>query len=65
VAVNSKADKTGSHKVLKGSQPKPSFTAGPAQNTGTVLGTAGTKALLFRARKELGPLEDPTQPVSE
>lgn len=69
MAVNSKADKTGGHKStgLKRTSyavaPVPGAVAPKA--TTTVLGTAGTKALLSRAKKELGPLADPNQMIGD
>lgn len=65
VAVNTKADKTGSHKSsgLKAtsySQAPP--TVDPLAGK---LGTAGTKALMIRAKKELAPIEDPTQAIAD
>jgi len=66
MAVNSKADKSHRHTVIKGSQPKPSYQSGPAPSQGaSVIGAAGTKALMYRAKKELTPLEDPTQPIAD
>lgn len=64
MAVNSKADKTGSHKTSAPSS-KPSFSAQSALSAGPVLGTAGTKALMLRAKKELAPLEDPNQSIAD
>lgn len=59
MAVNTKADKTGGHRSsgLKATSYSKSAPVPAAGAQG--LGTAGTKALLIRARKELSPLEDP------
>ena len=73
MAVNSKADKTGSHKSsgLKAKSfsagPAPSQSAPPAQRSGpaaTGLGMAGQKALIIRAKKVLAPLEDPSSALT-
>jgi hypothetical protein len=76
-AHGGKADKTGGHKLFSvppggGSHTQkpraiPAYTkvnapvAPPAQG----LGMAGQKALIIRAKKELAPLEDPTQNIAE
>lgn len=58
MAVNTKADKTGGHRS-SGLKAMSYSKSAPAPAGAQGLGTAGTKALLIRARKELSPLEDP------
>jgi hypothetical protein len=67
MAVKSKADKTGGHKSSGLKAVSYAQTSAPPAGAsgGTVLGTAGTKALMFRAKKELGPLEDPNQSIAD
>ena len=71
MAVNSKADKT--HQLKSTGQKKAAYVSLPTPPTGVqaappggakaVQGPsqAGSKALLFRARKELAPLSDPNE----
>lgn len=67
MAVNSKANKTGGHKSsgLKATSYAQTQAPPPGASGGTILGTAGTKALMLRARKELSPIEDPNQAIAD
>lgn len=63
MAVNSKADKTGGHKSSGLKKTSYSKAQLPPPSAGQLV-PAGAKALMFRARKELAPLADPTQSPS-
>lgn len=63
MAVNSRADKTGSHKTSAAPPASYSQAAPSVDPLSGKIGTAGQKALLMRAKKILAPLADPNQAI--
>lgn len=61
--AKSSAHKTGGYRLHSGpARPAPPYSSAPAQAAHGI-GVVGGKALVIRAKRELGPLEDPSSSI--